>query len=456
MTPAASRARVFVLGLDGAAPGLAFERFRDELPVLAGLRAQGTWGPLHSVHPPITIPAWTCFTTGRDPGQLGLYGFHSRPDRSYAAPRLNDATALRCPEIWDLLGEAGLDSIVVGHPQGYPVRSIRGHRVAGMLAPRGARRTTWPESLAAEISEWVGEYRFDAEAHRSGDRERLRAQVWEMTRRRFQVVRRLARTRPWSFFFAHEIGLDRLQHAFWDELEGDGRTLLDYYRLLDAEIGELLESLPPETAFWIASDHGARPLEGSFCINEWLLAEGYLALRTAPPRGVALPLERLDVDWPRTRAWSDGGYCGRVYLNVAAREPEGALAAADAARTRDEIRAKLEALRGPDGRPLGTAVFLPAEVYVRSEGVPPDLLVYPGDLRLRCAGTVGHGRLFLSADDRGVDAANHAWQGLFVRRDPERLARGRVEGAMLLDVAPTLLERLGLPVPGPMRGGRIQ
>jgi predicted AlkP superfamily phosphohydrolase/phosphomutase len=179
-------------------------------------------------------------------------------------------------------------------------------------------------------------------------------------------------------------------------------------------------------------------------------------LRGAPPRGRPLELDELDVDWPRTRAWAEGGYCGRVYLNVAAREPEGALAAADARSTRDEIRARLEALRGPDGRPLGTAVFLPAEVYVRAEGVPPDLLVYPGDLRLRCTGTLGHGALFLDPGAPGVDAANHAWQGLFVRSDPERPPRGRVEGAMLLDAAPTLLERFALPVPGAMHGGRIQ
>ena len=55
-----------------------FDRFLDELPNLQRLMASGTWGPLRSVDPPITVPAWSCMTSGRDPGELGIYGFRNR------------------------------------------------------------------------------------------------------------------------------------------------------------------------------------------------------------------------------------------------------------------------------------------------------------------------------------------------------------------------------------------
>jgi predicted AlkP superfamily phosphohydrolase/phosphomutase len=246
-----------------------------------------------------------------------------------------------------------------------------------MLTPPDAEQYTWPTSLARDIERWVGEYAFDCAAHRSGDRERIRREVWQMTERRFRVIRELIRSRPWQLCFAHEIGLDRLQHAFWGALDApddpDRDVLLDYHRLLDAEIGETLELLPEETVVWIVSDHGARSLEGSFCINEWLVDEGYLRLRPGAcggERPVAPTPE--DVDWSRTRAWADGGYCGRVYLNVRDREPEGILGAEAARAAREELREKLEALPGPAGEPLGTAVHLPEEVYVRTSGVAPD------------------------------------------------------------------------------------
>ena len=38
---------------------------------------------LRSVDPPITVPAWSCMVSGRDPGELGIYGFRNRRDHSY-------------------------------------------------------------------------------------------------------------------------------------------------------------------------------------------------------------------------------------------------------------------------------------------------------------------------------------------------------------------------------------
>jgi predicted AlkP superfamily phosphohydrolase/phosphomutase len=204
----------------------------------------------------------------------------------------------------------------------------------------------------------------------------------------------------------------------------------------------------------LVSDHGARALAGSFCLNEWLAQEGYLALRT-PAAGAPVAFDPALVDWESTRAFADGGYCGRVYLHGARRDVRGALAGAAARALRDELRAKLEALRAPDGSPLGNAVHLPEEVYARVNGVAPDLLVYAGDLDWRCAASVGHGRAFIPGNDTGPDRANHDWDGVFALRDPERAGAGRTRGATLLDVAPTLLGRLGLSAPGWMRGGRL-
>ena len=32
------------------------------------------------------------------------------------------------------------------------------------------------------------------------------------------------------------------------------------------------------------SDHGARPMMGGFCFNDWLIQEGYLSLELRSPR----------------------------------------------------------------------------------------------------------------------------------------------------------------------------
>jgi hypothetical protein len=94
-----------------------------------------------------------------------------------------------------------------------------------------------------------------------------------------------------------------------------------------------------------------------------------------------------------------------VFLNVAGREPRGTVAREDAGTFREELARKLEATEGPDGRPLGTLVFRPEEIYSDLRNVPPDLLVHFGALAWRSIGGVGYGRLHVRENDTGPDDA---------------------------------------------------
>ncbi|HID08969.1 TPA: phosphodiesterase, partial [Candidatus Micrarchaeota archaeon] len=107
--------RVLVIGLDCLDPDLV-ERFLPQLPVLRRLIREGEFRRLRSVDPPITVPAWMCAFTGRDPGELGVYGFRNRVDHSYGGLRIATSAAFRAPAVWDELGRMGLRSVVVGVP----------------------------------------------------------------------------------------------------------------------------------------------------------------------------------------------------------------------------------------------------------------------------------------------------------------------------------------------------
>jgi predicted AlkP superfamily phosphohydrolase/phosphomutase len=156
------------------------------------------------------------------------------------------------------------------------------------------------------------------------------------------------------------------------------------------------------------------------------------------------------IDWPRTKAWGEGGYYARVFLNVEGREPEGSIPPEDVERARNELRQALEALGDEEGTSIGTRVHFPDELYADAKGVPPDLLVYFGDLSWRSAGTVG-GPIHLRENDTGPDDANHAHEGLYVLV-ADGVPAGPGPQRALHDVAPTLLELLGEPVPAEMEG----
>jgi len=131
-------------------------------------------------------------------------------------------------------------------------------------------------------------------------------------------------TKPWDFLMFVEIGVDRVQHAFWKFFDKNHHlyvqgsryenAIRDYYRFIDEKVGGLLKHIDNETVVIVVSDHGAKRMRGAFCINEWLIKKGYLALKKRPEKVVSL--DKAEVDWSKTKAWGWGGYHARIYINV--------------------------------------------------------------------------------------------------------------------------------------------
>ncbi|MCB2188838.1 MAG: alkaline phosphatase family protein [Deltaproteobacteria bacterium] len=414
--------RVVVIGLDCAAPDLVFDRLAPDLPILGELARTGVWGRLKSTDPPITVPAWASMFSGCDPGELGLYGFRNRRDYGYDSLSLVSSREVTRPRVWDHLGARGLTSIVLGPPPAYPPPPVKGLMVGCFLTPDKSRPYTHPAWLASRLDQWAGgEFLLDVEGFRRAPREKVLEGIWALTRSRFTLARHLATHQAWDLLLLVDIAPDRLHHAFWQYWDPEHpayrlgspweRALPEYYAMLDREVGLLLDALPPDTLVLVVSDHGAQAMQGGLAINQWLLDEGYLALRD---RNYAGPLIPEVVDWPRTRVWGEGGYYARLNLNLAGREPQGRVRPGEAAGLVAELRAKLGSLPGPDGAPLGNQIHAPAELYRQVNRIPPDLLLYPGGLAWRSLGTVGLASCYSQDNDQGPDGANHHPEGMFI------------------------------------------
>jgi predicted AlkP superfamily phosphohydrolase/phosphomutase len=191
-------------------------------------------------------------------------------------------------------------------------------------------------------------------------------------------------------------------------------------------------------------------MEGGVCINEWLIQQGYLVLREAPARPTRFA--ELAVDWTRTRAWGEGGYYGRVFLNVQGREPQGVIPAAEYESFRERLAREIEAIPDHRGQPMGTKALTSQELYSQVNGIAPDLLVYFGGLRWRSVGVVGLGNVHTFENDTGPDDANHAEEGIFMLAGPGVPAGERWHTRQLMDVAPTVLRLFGLEIPPDMQG----
>ncbi len=417
--------RLAVIGLDCLDPGL-LESFLPELPTFRELIAGGTFSRLRSVDPPITVPAWMCMFTGRDPGELGVYGFRNRSGYGYDSLRIASSASFQVPAVWDELGRRGLRAVLLGVPGTYPPRPVRGKLISGFLAPDTDSLFTYPASLKRELSSWVGEYLLDVRGFRTPDKAWLIEQVRRLTEQRFAVARRLVAKGDWDLFIMVDIGPDRIHHGLWahhdpahprhDPESPFKDAIRDYYRLLDEKLAELLGELPAGTQVLVVSDHGAQAMQGGIGINEWLIREGYLVLKSYPesPQRMADLIRAGHVDWSRTAAWGEGGYYGRVFLNVSGREPQGIVPPERYRELRAELAAGLASIPDEAGRPLGTRVLFPEDTYREVNGIPPDLIVYFGGLAWRSIGSVGWGRIHFHENDTGPDDANHAPYGVFI------------------------------------------
>ncbi len=223
----------------------------------------------------------------------------------------------------------------------------------------------------------------------------------------------------------------------------------EYYQKIDHEVGQLLGLIDDETAVLVLSLGGSQGRLGGVALNDWLVHEGYLAVRSKPT--VNTSLEEVVIDWAQTKAWSVGGPAGLIFLNVEGREPAGIVPESEASTLRDELKAKIEALELNGS--TTTEVFKPEECYQSITGVAPDLIVQFGALSWSVLDQIGDHQLLVPNDPtpHGNDPDIPGPGGFILAADGLPI-QGQLEGVRLLDLPPTLLDLVKIPIPNSLQG----
>ncbi len=507
--------RVLLIGLDAADARLV-ERWCGEghLPVLRALREAGTWGRLGTTAEDLHVSGWPSFYTGTPPDEHGLYHAYvmtpgeqlphrPRPDRS---PQ---------PFFWKLLSDAGRRCVVVDAFMTCPVAGLRGTQVLEY----GTWTWFWepvtaPPELRDEILARFGPY--PAEDHSRvlgppdcrGFRDRLVAGA----AKKAEVVRWLMQREPWDLFFVMFGETHPAGHYFWHL--GDpahpahpaggagalGTALRDVYAAVDRAIGEVLAGADERTTVLVVSTDGMGPnWSGSHILEEVLVQLGLLAtagtagtarestgdpvkrLRDLVPRRLRLAVSRhllphhvkerlalrwmtADIVWSRTRAFVIGNANeGYVRVNLRGREPEGTVApGAEYEELCDSLAAALRDLVNPrNGRPAARAVWRTDHRYRGPcrDRLPDVVVAWDPDAAVTT-------ELFGRACGL-VKVPRPAWEvvpyytgnhepGAFLAARGPGIARGAaLDGAHVLDLAPTVLARFALD-PTPAMAGRVR
>lgn len=442
--------KVAVVGLDSVPPELLFEKLLDKLPNIKLMYERGLHGKLRTCDPPITVPAWMVMMTGKDPGELGIYGFRHRKGFSYNEGYVVNSAHVKERTVWEILSAHGKKSIVLGVPPGYPPKRVPNALVVScFITPSIERPFTYPPELRDEVLKAAGgKYIFDV-TFRTENRDELKEELFDMTRRRFDVAEYLAKNKPWDFFIMHEIGFDRLHHAFWKFFDPDHPKYIkgneyenideEYYYMVDERIGRLLSIFGKDCITFVLSDHGSRAMKGAFCVNEWLQSIGYLSFKSRVD--AVTEIEKAEIDWTKTKAWGWGGYYARIFFNVKGREAQGVIEKSSYEAEKKRLTELVQKVRDEEGNLMMNQVLEPQMLYRRAIGDKPDLMLYFGGLDWRSAGTVGHEGLFLSENDTGPDDSVHSMDGVLMVNVPGRDFKAKeIRGADVSQIAATLLK----------------
>lgn len=476
--------RAVLIGLDGATWSVLDPLMRDGvMPFLRRFVEHGARASLRSTIPALTPPAWTSMITGRSPGYHGIFNFFGRDAPDSHQIRLLGSQDIGSEPVWAYANRQRLRATVLNFPLTFPAPAIDGQVVAGGWMPwRQLRLGCHPRELYDRLKALPG---FDARvialdmAHEAKALEGCRREEYDdwialhirREQQWFAVLRSLMADDPTELLAIVFDGVDKLQHLCWRLLDpayaADLREdwelrarerCVEYFRVLDGLLDEIVALAGDTATVVMASDHGFGPQERTLFINTWLEQHGYLAWADgAGPRASGDQLLGMSqvarhtylLDWSRTQAYAS--MPGGNGIHVVRRDVEHPAGVTDSEYDAfcDRLIGRLGELRDSD---TGAAVVRAA--WRRDQIFAGPYLELAPDITLELA----DGGLFsiLAATDavapRHPPTGTHRPDGIFVAVGPLARPGADIGELSILDVAPLLLYSLDVPIPAQLEG----
>jgi len=334
----------------------------------------------------------------------------------------------------------------ISHPSHY---SIALDKLHGSFATLGLAEDTWAlnERVIDETAFWDQAWSIHAEREK-------------------QFFHAIDRQRNGSITCVFD-ATDRIQHMFFryitpghpantgkDTVKHAG-AIEELYKRADELVGKTMAKLKKDDVLLVISDHGFKPFTRGVNLNSWLRDNGYLFLQTDPLEGagpklpVGFKAEPTEIDWSRTVAYASG--LGGFYLNLKGRESKGIVT--DSESLKLELIAKLAELKDGDKNCISSVTDGAKTYYGPYVGNGPDIVI-GYSIGWRTGWDAATGRV----TDSVFEDNTRSWSGDHCN-DP-RLVPGVLFSSIpfensnphLTDIAPTILQMLGIKKPAWMTG----
>lgn len=449
-----------IIGLDGLSPNM-WEQFDIQPQYISDTFHSGVSGDLMSVDTPTTLPAWTSFATGKDPGSHGLTNMVQQASNYETSPLQTNTTDAAG---YDLIDDAAFINLPASI--GRIPAAENTHLVSAMLAED--KEDAVPEYL--QELDAFDDYVLDHDKGKKKRPDDYFDHVCDITRaRRDFAVEAFETYDPQIGFvlFSTPDWAGHLLSNFSDD-ETRGRYYRQLLEVVDdctADVAGLADNVV------LMSDHGFERKHTNIHVNDYLRDAGYLreegsnlsaaglAVKVAKSVGqrseflyekirqiynyiiatdVGQSLQEAaepDIDYSNSAAWQLRYGC--LYVNDD-RFDHPTVEDPDALR--ETLRDELARLADGSGEPLFRDVLLPEEAYTDPGEWAPDVIARPAS---GCYPTM----LESPTGDYAsrTNNYNHRYRGLFAATGPLFDDHETVEMS-IIDVLPTVMAALGIPL----------
>ncbi len=440
--------KVIVIGIDGAEPVLMNSWMEEGiLPNLSRLCRSGSYGPLKSVLPALSPVAWNSAATGVNPGKHGVFGFFESLAYGSEVPEdtFTSSNTRKAKAVWELLGQWGRSSGIINVPGTCPVEKINGFMISGFpYIPRSP--LIYPPQTANRLLGYQFEMNIKIDPHNP-----LKTlHEWrKLTERQAEATLDLIDGKDWDLFWVVFSATDRISHHFWRYMDPEHphydpdapselkNAVPDTYVQIDQAVGKIMDTVDEirqnePVLVVLMSDHGFGPLYKGISVL-------HLIQLLWDAKSNSLPV------FFRNRAF---------YVNLKEKYADGTVGSSRYFEERKRAIKILEGLEDPDnGRPLFQEIMCKEEVYEGDYAdIGPDIICRVSDGYFlyddpkadadRLAGTLPF-RVFCGF---------HRLNGVIALQGKGIEAGTTIDGAEIIDVAPTVLCGLGLPIPEQMDG----
>lgn len=290
-----------------------------------------------------------------------------------------------------------------------------------------------------------------------------------------------------------------------------GDAIFKVYKKIDTIIGEYLELIEDDPTLMVMSDHGAGPYHKIVFLDQWLndrgllhykdesekhprtylrslsyalIKEGYLIFRKYLPRSmkdwlknkmpefrhrIETHLTFTNIDWSRTKAFPWGIEASYIFVNQKGVFPKGTVQPGrEYEDLRDSIINKIQDLRDPEtGDKVVENVYRKEELYHGDclEKAPDIIIMWTNceyiTRQSYGLNNVGEKYKYISSDLRTGEVGRlmaleqtgtHRLNGIFMFSGAPFVRNNNITGARIIDLAPTILYQMGVPIPKDMDG----